>query len=85
MNQKKTPVSRFILRVASAEGTRGNSPALRQVQTVRAFLPFRAADARRVTMGIIPITTNIVFNASSGWLHTVVHSAEDDLIFGTAA
>ncbi len=35
--QKKTPVSRYTLRVAAAAGARGNSPACRRAQTVRAL------------------------------------------------
>jgi hypothetical protein len=49
--QKKTPVSRFILRVVAVAGARGNSPALRRAQTVRALVPVRRVDARRGTKG----------------------------------
>jgi hypothetical protein len=51
-NQKKTPVPRFLLRVAAAVGARGNSPAFRRAQTVRALFPVRRVDARRGTKGI---------------------------------
>ena len=49
--QKKTPVPRFILRVVATAGARGNSPALRRIQTVRALFPVRPVDARRGAKG----------------------------------
>jgi len=42
------------LRVVGAAGARGDSPALRQAQTVRALISVRPADARRETMGTKP-------------------------------
>jgi hypothetical protein len=42
-NQKKPPVSRFILRVAEAAGARGNSPVYQRTQTVRALFPSASA------------------------------------------
>jgi hypothetical protein len=50
-NQKKAPVSRFILRVVETAGARGNSPVFRRGQTVRRLFPVRIGDAQRVTMG----------------------------------
>jgi hypothetical protein len=52
LNQKKTPVSRLTLRVDDAAGARGNSPAMRRVQTVRTLIPVRPVDARRGTKGM---------------------------------
>jgi hypothetical protein len=52
-NQKKTPVSRLILRVSASAGACGNSPTLRRAQTVRTLFPVRPADARRGTKGYL--------------------------------
>jgi hypothetical protein len=51
-NQKKTPVSSLTLRVVGMAGARGNSPAFRQAQTVRALIPDHATDAQRWTKGM---------------------------------
>jgi hypothetical protein len=46
-NQKKAPVSRFILRVAETAGARGNSPAFGGLkQSARFFRPPRRCSAR---------------------------------------
>ena len=65
-NQKKTPVPRFILRVAVAAGARGNSPACWRAQTVRALFPVHHADARRGTKGSKPFTPNSTFTSAFG-------------------
>jgi hypothetical protein len=57
-NQKKTPVSRFFLRVADTGGARGNSPANQRAQTVRTLYSVRIVDARRGTEGIKTGTGN---------------------------
>jgi len=44
-------VPRLILRVAVAAGARGNSPAFKRAQTVRALFSVRPVDARRGTKG----------------------------------
>ena len=51
---KEGALPRLTLRVADPAGARGNSPALRRGQTVRALIPVRFADARRVAMGEKP-------------------------------
>jgi hypothetical protein len=44
-------VSRLILRVDAAAGARGNSPAYKRAQTVRALISVHLVDARRGTKG----------------------------------
>jgi hypothetical protein len=48
---KETAVSRFILRVATSVGARGDSPAFRRGQTGPRAYSARRVDARRGTKG----------------------------------
>mgnify|MGYP007097270521 CR=1 FL=1 len=74
-NQKKTPVSRFILRVGDAAGARGNSSRFqRDSDSPRAFSG-PLADARRGTKGLKTKTpTSFLENGGSILWMPCVHA-----------
>ena len=72
-NQKKAPVSRFLLRVDGVAGARGNSPASRRAQTVRALIPVHPVNARRGTKG-----NQKTINSKSAFMPSLRVLPEDD-------